>query len=492
VSEDAKATAGGSARPLDLDPPPEAMLSLLHEVCRRTVSFLASLPAQPSHSTEDRDSAASWVREACPEEGAPLHGLLEPLFGRIIPCSLNTAGPGYLAYVPGGGLYSAAVAEFLAAAVNRYAGVWAAAPGAVELETEVLRWLCEWMGFRPEAGALGVLTTGASLSALIAVVAAREKLLGDDIGRGTLYVSEEVHHTLPKAARVAGIRPENCRTVPVDDRFRLRVEALEAMVRDDRRRGLRPFFVCGSAGTVNTGAVDPLADIARLAQREDLWFHADGAYGALFRLVDDLRPLFAGIEEADSVALDPHKGLFLAYGTGALLVRKIEDLHRAFKTTAAYLPQMQEGSERVDFCDLSPELSRDWRGLRIWLPLKLHGLGAFRRALAEKRTLALEAYERLRREPDVEIAAPPELSLFAFRQRFPGAPRDEENRRNRSLLEQVNSARRVYLTGTEVRGKFYLRVCILHLRTHQDRVEEALETVLACLRAGREEPSATG
>jgi aromatic-L-amino-acid decarboxylase len=459
------------------------MAPLLEEVGRRTIEHLASLPEQPAQATENAAEVQALVREPLPEEGCSLDSILSLLFDKIIPCSLNTAGPGYLAYVPGGGLCSGAIAEFVAAAVNRYAGVWAAAPGAAEVETQALRWLARLLGF--PAGTLGVLTTGGSLSNLVAIVAAREKILGDELPRGTVYCSREAHYSVVKAARVAGVRRENLRSIPVDSRYRMRIEDLESQIRADRNRGLRPFLICGSAGTVNTGSVDPLADIARVAAREGMWFHIDGAYGGVFRMLPELEATLDGMEKADSLAVDPHKGLFLAYGTGALIVRDIGDLQRAYTETGAYLPAMQESSDRLDFFSLSPELSRDWRGLRLWLPFKLHGAAAFREALREKRELALKAWKTLAAEPDVEIAAPPELSLFAFRQRFPGRTLVEENRLNQDLLARINAPRRIMLTGTTLDGKFYIRVCILHLRTHRDRVEEGLQIILNALAAGR-------
>jgi aromatic-L-amino-acid decarboxylase len=319
------------------------------------------------------------------------------------------------------------------------------------------------------------------MSTLIALVAAREKYLGDNLLKGTVYYSGEAHHAVVKAARTAGIPARNLRPIQVDARFHLRIDLLEEAVRRDRKCGLIPFFVCGTAGTTNTGAIDPLAEIAEIAADNDLWFHVDGAYGAVFRLVPELQPLFKGMERADSLALDPHKGLFLPYGTGALLMQDMSNLRRAFSASAAYLPASQKNEEHLDFRELSPELSREWRGLRLWLPFKLHGMAAFRQALVEKRNLAVQAWQRLSLEPDVEIVAPPELSLFAFRQRFKGTCRKEENRRNRALLEHINGPRRIMITGTEINGCYFLRICILHLRTHETIVNEGLDLIVQAL-----------
>ncbi len=467
----------------DLDPPRPIKERLLREFSERTLEHLDTLSDQPAWSNEDGSEAAGWLDGPVPEQGRPLDEILDLLFDRVIPCSLNTAGPGYLAYVPGGGLYSAALAEFVAAVVNRYAGVWVAAPGAVELETRALRWLVELMGL-PES-ALGVFTTGGSMSNLLAVVAAREKLLGSEISDGVAYFSSEVHHSVIKAARIAGIAEDRIRLLPIDEDFRLQIPALEEAIAEDRRAGRRPFFVSGSAGTVNTGAVDSLRRIADVAEREGLWNHVDGAYGATFRLLPELHATLDGMERCDSLALDPHKGLFFPYGLGTLLVRQPADLTRAFHVSGSYLPQLQEGVTRFDFCEMSPELSRDWRGLRVWLPFMLHGVDAFRRALREKRELAVRAFETLSREEDVEIAAPPELSLFAFRQVFGDADLEETNRRNRKLLEEINRPARIYLTGTTLGGVFYLRICVLHLRTNRERVDEGLEIIRRALEERR-------
>jgi aromatic-L-amino-acid decarboxylase len=290
---------------------------------------------------------------------------------------------------------------------------------------------------------------------------------------------------MTKALRLAGIPSAAIRVVPVDHQCRLDPAALRRMIRQDRDAGHRPFLACASAGTVNTGAVDPLDTIADVCAEEEVWYHVDGAYGALFRLVPELASTLAGMERADSLVLDPHKGLFLPYGTGVLLVRDVAALERAHGDDAAYLPPKGDGEEHIDFCNLTPELSRDWRGLRLWLPFMLHGVAAFRDALRDKRRLALRAAEALAEQPDVVLAHAPELSLFAFRQSYPGLSRSEENARNRALLDRINEPRRVMLTSTEIDGTFWLRVCVLHLRTHQSRLDEALNIVRTELDRGR-------
>ena len=463
-----------------LDSSAKDLEAMLNATVPRLLRWFETLEDQPSHATECPPEHLAAFREPLPESGRPLEGLLDRLIDDVVPWSFNTAGPGYLAYVPGGGLPSTAVAELFAAITNRYAGVCAAAPVAVEIETQVLRWLCELMGM--PKGALGVMTTGGSLSNFIGAVAARHDRLGEDLTGACAYVSSEIHHCMTKALRLAGIPSAGIRTVPVDDQFRLDPSALRALILEDRAAGKRPFLVCASAGTVNTGAIDPLTEIADLCADEDLWFHVDGAYGALFRLVPELEAPLRGVERADSLVLDPHKGLFLPYGTGVLLVKDLWALRAAHDADAAYLPPLNEGEEQVDFCNLSPELSRDWRGIRLWLPFMLHGIQAFRDALREKHELAVHAAEAIAQEPGVVLAHPPRLSLFAFRQTFEGLSLEQENRRNEDLLERINHHRRAMLTSTEIDGTFWLRVCVLHLRTHRERVDEALRIVREELR----------
>jgi aromatic-L-amino-acid decarboxylase len=335
------------------------------------------------------------------------------------------------------------------------------------------------LGLPATAG--GLLTTGGSLANLIAVITARRERLPPDFLRGVVYASEEAHHSVRKAALLAGILPERVRAVPTDARFRLRVDALAETIARDRAEGLTPFLLVGSAGTTSTGAVDDLEALADLAAREEILLHVDAAYGGFFTLTERGRAALRGIDRAHSITIDPHKSLFLPYGTGCLLVRDREALRRAHAVPASYLPPMQDDADRVDFCELGPELSREARGLRVWLPLMMHGAGVFRAALDEKIDLARWAAEALRALPGVEIVAEPALSLLAFRTRLPGGSDAEVDARSRRLLSLVNQRQRVLLNGATVQGRFLIRMCVLSFRTHRDRVEAAIDDVRAAL-----------
>lgn len=458
--------------PYPLEPSGQEMRRLVAEAMDRIVPHVESLAEQPAQNVEGATEYALGLIESLPRHGVAYEQLLDHLFNDLVPRSFNAAGPGYLAYVPGGGLFHSAVADLIADAVNRYVGVCAAAPALAQIEANVVRWFCEIAGF--PAGSGGVLTSGGSLANFTAIVTARKALLGDDFQRAALYCSEQVHHSFQKAANLAGFPYANIREIATDGEFRIRPAALEEAIARDRAAGTTPFLVVGSAGTTGTGAVDDLTALAAIAKRNGMWFHVDGAYGAFFNLTERGRVALAGIELADSLILDPHKTLFLPFGTGAVLVRDAMALRRAHSLHAEYLPAMQSDTELVDFCEISPELSRDFRGLRVWLPLKMFGIDPFRQLLDEKLDLVRYAVDELRKIEGLEIVAEPQLTITAFRLVRPGRDPDEVNR---ALLERINAKKRVMLTPTIVDGRFVIRICIVSHRTHRDRVEMAVADI---------------
>ena len=456
-----------SIPPRPLEPEPAELEAQTRAVADLVLAHLRSLDRQPSFDLDGVEALRASFREPVPEAGQPLEGLLERLEAAIAK-SYNTAGPGYLAYIPGGGVYASALADFIATATNRYMGVTAAAPALAQIEETSVAWLCTLMGL--PAGSRGILTSGGSLSNFSALVTAREERLDEDFQDAAIYLSEETHHCVAKAARLAGFPRASLRTLPTDARFRLVPQALEAAIREDGTRGRRPFLVVVNVGTTNTGAVDPLPEIVGIARERGLWVHADAAYGGFFRLAPGGEALLRGIEDCDSITLDPHKGLFLPYGLGALLVRDGGALVRAHRGTASYVQDVaEEGS--LGFADLSPELSRDFRGLRLWLPLMLHGLSAFREQLGEKLALARWAYEMLRDDPRFEMLDEPQLSVVAFRLR---AAEADAERLGPELLRRVNARRRVFLSSTSIGGRYAMRICVLSFRTHADRVRDAV------------------
>ena len=449
------------------------MRAMADLVVARCVDHIASLPQQALYGVHDAEALCISMRESAPAAGTALPALLDELFERCIPQSFNTASPGYLAYIPGGGVYTAALADFIADTTNRYTGVWQAAPALLQLESNALNWLREWIGM--PAGTSGVFTTGGSMATFNAVLCAREQYLGAEIRRGVLYTSDQAHHCVHKSARLAGIMPDRVRSIPCDSHYHMPLGKLRDAIAADRAVGLTPFMVVSSAGTTNTGAVDPLDAIADLCAADDLWHHVDGAYGAFFQLCDDTRTVLRGIERADSLTLDPHKGMFMPYGTGALLVRDGARLRAAHEATADYLPDMPSPAEFYDPSQHGPDLSRGFPGLRMWMTMKIYGTDTFRAAIAEKRALALDAAARVSQLPHVVMDAPPELSLFPFHLTWPGATRAQEDNATRALMDNVSKRGRVMISGAVAGGRYVGRVCVLSFRTHAAQIDALVE-----------------
>jgi len=474
----------------------EHWLAVLSELALDETEALAEGPAVGSLGRAGLDIADAVSQ---PIAEGPLQGGVErvaDLLQQAARASVIPPGPGYFAYVPGTGLFASALADLVSGSLNRFTGLSAAAPAFCRLEADVIDWLAKECGYGADSG--GVLLSGSSLANLGAVITAREEHLGGDgdYRRAVAYASGQAHHCVEKALRLAGLPPHGVRRIAVDSEYRLDVDDLAATVQRDRDSGLIPFLVVASAGTTNTGALDPLPGIADVCERENLWFHIDGAYGGAFVLCDEGRRRLVGMERADSIALDPHKGLFLPFGTGCLLARSGAKLRAAHSADAHYLQDfdaLDRSREAPSPTMYGPELSRSYRGLRLWLPLMLHGAAAFRDALAEKLELARRFHEGLLElisaGADLECVAPPHLSTVAFRlTRRKDEPLAAWNARNAALNDRINARGRVYLSSTalpvEDGEAFTLRVCVLGARTHAKHVDRALDDLRAALDAG--------
>lgn len=385
-----------------------------------------------------------------------------------------TTSPRFMAYIPGGGLFHSGLGDLLAAVSNKYSGFASASPGAVRIENACTDWLASVVGY-PE-GAGGTLTSGGSIANLTAIVAAREARDAD--GGGAIYKTKFVHYCVDKALHIAGRGRAPKREIATDADCRMDVAALAAAMEEDIRDGVRPWLVVASAGTVDTGAIDPLPEIAALCRRYGAWLHVDGAYGGLFALCDEGRARLAGIEQADSIALDPHKALFLPYGTGAALVRDRRHLLDAFSATGAYIQPLGVSEVGPSPADLSPELTRHFRALRLWLPLQIAGIDAFRAAQAEKLALARYFHARLSEIDGFDPGPPPQLSVVAFRY-------GDDDALNERLIKHLQDEGRVMLSGTRIDGRFLIRCAILSFRTHVEHVDQAIEAIVAGVAACR-------
>jgi aromatic-L-amino-acid decarboxylase len=351
-----------------------------------------------------------------------------------------------------------------------------AGPGAAALEGALVRWMCDLVGYPPSAA--GDLTSGGSVATLSAVVTARDAhgIGPAQIETACIYLTAQAHHCVGRALHIAGLDQAQRRVVPMDRRSRMDVAALQRMVREDRDNGLQPWLVVASAGTTDTGAIDPIEPIAAIARDEGLWFHLDAAYGGFFVLCDPTRDRLQGMAQANSIVMDPHKGLGIPYGSGAVLVREGRLLAESHRYYADYMQDAMrpERDERGPYspADYSLELTRAFRGPRLWFPLRLFGLGAFRAALAEKVWLARYFYSELNRKEHWETGPEPDLSIVTFRYLPTAGDADAFNRR---LLEAVHRDGRVFITSTLVDGVFTLRLAVLNFRTHLEQVDYLLE-----------------
>ena len=402
------------------------------------------------------------------EEGREPDQVLDYVRACIDAPGFATTSPRFMAYIPGGALPYSAFGDLLAAASNKYSGFASASPGAVRIENACAAWLANVIGY--PSGASGTLTSGGSTANLTAVVAAREAK--DPEGGGAVYVTRFAHYCIDKALHIAGRGRSPRRVIATDDAYRMSVEALEQALEEDKRNGVRPWLVVASAGTVDTGAIDPLPEIAELCRRHSAWFHVDGAYGGLFALCDRVR--LRGIEQADSVALDPHKTLFLPYGTGAALVRDGKLLQEAFSASADYIRPLGESEVGPSPADLSPELTRHFRAMRLWLPLQIAGVAAFRAAQAEKLALARYFRARLSQIDGWDAGPSPDLSVVAFRYLPKSGDVDDFNER---LLRHIQQEGRIMLSGTRIDGSFRLRCAILSFRTHIEHIDDAIDAL---------------
>jgi aromatic-L-amino-acid decarboxylase len=452
-----------------LEPDQEERRVLGEKVLGHALGYLESIP----DALTNNDWEGVFAQRLDPEfteEGRDADALLS-YFGQCVnEPGFTTTSPRFMAYIPGGGLFHSALGDFLAAVSNKYSGFASASPGAVRLENACASWLGEVIGY-PKTSA-GTLTSGGSLANLTAIVAAREAR--DPDGGGAVYMSRFAHYCVDKALHIAGRGRAPRRLIETDDRCRMSVEALAAAIERDVADGIRPWLVVASAGTIDTGSVDPLPAIAEICRRHDVWFHVDGAYGGLFALCEEGREKVRGIELADSVALDPHKTLFLPYGTGAALVRDGDQLRKAFSASAEYIRPLGESEVGPSPAELSPELTRHFRALRLWLPLQMAGVAAFRAAQREKLLLAQYFHALLSQLQDFDAGPPPDLSVVAFRYIPEGQDPDAASERLLQILQQEG---RVMLSGTRIDGKFFIRCAILSFRSHAEHVDEAIDAI---------------
>lgn len=449
-----------------LDPEEEQRLAIWKQTVDYANEFINALAHAPGFARGSFEKLSSMPIE---ERGKPIESLLEVLQCEVDAAGINSASGRHMGFIPGGGLWASALADMLGDITNKYSGIAFSGPGSVKLEAQVLRWLTGVVGY--PAGAFGNLTSGGSIANLLAVKAARDArgINSTNVRQAVIYFGAQTHHSVYKALNTTGLYEAQLRKISLTDSFRINLAELEAQMARDVAAGLVPFMVIGSAGTTDTGAVDPLDELADLCARYGAWFHVDAAYGGFFMLLEEMKAVLKGLERSDSVVLDPHKTLFLPFGSGAVLLKDGNALLASNSSRASYLVDTHGGDD-ISPADTGIELTRPPRGLRMWLPLQLHGVAPFKACLQEKVLLIRYFYEGIR-ALGFETGPYPDLTVVIFR--HPG----EGNAVNQQLVEAIHADGRVFLSSTVINDVVWLRCAVVSHRTHLDEVDLALQMI---------------
>jgi aromatic-L-amino-acid decarboxylase len=444
-----------------------------------TVDALVARLADPQTDPVLRRADAATMRARLggppPDEAGDYHDVLARVLGDVLPNAARTDHPGYLAFVPSFTTWPAALAELTAAAANLYCGAWLESAGAAQVELEVIGWFAGWLGL--PAGTAGVLVTGGSAANLTALLVARDAA-GGPSPDSVVYVSDQAHSSVARTARAMGLRPDQVRVLPTDDRWRLRPETVAAAVRADRATGRVPFAVCASAGSTNTGAVDPLDGLADVCAAERLWLHVDAAYGGFAALTGKGRAALTGISRADSVTLDPHKWLYQPMECGCVLIRDGARLERTFAIHPDYLDGDATGGDgEVNFADRGLQLSRGFRALKVWVSVQTFGLAAFRACIQRNLDLAEYAETLIRDQPGLTLMAPAELGIVCFRREWPGLDSDQAERAGLVLVAELERSGVALVSTTRLAGRPAIRLCILNPTTSAEHVRRVIEHI---------------
>ncbi len=458
--------------PLEVDP--ETMRLLGYQVVDWLVDRTGGRRDEPVLRQASSADMARRVPDAVPASGRDFGDILRHLSEDVLPFRSRIDHPRYLAYVPGEGTWPGALGDLIASSYNIDVGNWMESAGPSRLESVVLGWFADWIGYPADSS--GVLVSGGSAANLTAMACAREALVGAMSGELVAYVSEQGHSSLARAARVLGFGPQQVRVLPVDEQFRMRTDALEAAITADLAAGRRPLVVLAVAGTTNTGAVDDLPELARVCGQYGVWLHVDGAYGAFAALTERGREALTGLELADSVTLDPHKWLYQPFECGALLVRRGHLLKDAFEIHPSYLQDTTARDGAVNFAERGLQLTRMSRAIKLWVSLQYFGVDAFAAAIDRTMDLAEYAQRVIEAAPDLELLAPANLGIVGFR-RHPAGRDDEADleRANTTLVAALAESGEGLVSSTRLSGRYAVRLCVLNHSTTTSDVDRVLD-----------------
>ncbi|MBT5401923.1 MAG: aminotransferase class I/II-fold pyridoxal phosphate-dependent enzyme [Crocinitomicaceae bacterium] len=445
----------------------------IQDYCER---FIQSLPSRDGFIAS-HNQAENFYNYPITDDGYPLDEIIRVFEQSVDQPGLNAASGRHLGYVPGGGVPTAAAGDYLAAITNKYSGIFFAGPGAVRIENQMIQLCAKAIGYTGNYG--GNLASGGSIANLIAITAGRDAhgIMGRNYHKTVIYGSKHMHHCIDKSIRITGLKECVYRNIELDGNYKIDTNKLADQIEQDVKNGLSPFLVIASAGTTNCGVIDPLDRIADICDKHELWFHVDGAYGGLFCLLEEEKFKFKGIERADSVVIDPHKSLFLPYGLGIAIVKNVNHLLKSQFYEADYMQDAIENRNELSPAELSPELTKHFRGLRMWLPLQIHGLKPFKSALREKILLTKYFREALVAIPNIRIVNEPELTIFAYRYENNSFSKQRNNQINKKLTEEIHKEGKVFLSSTNIDDEICLRIAILSFRTHIYEIELALNEI---------------
>ncbi|MCK8522386.1 aspartate aminotransferase family protein [Aquimarina sp. D1M17] len=423
-----------------------------------------------------RKEMDALLAEQIPHLPSDANEVLDFVMEQIIPHSNIVSHPKSFSFVPGPSNYISAMADTIATGFNIFSGGWAASPAAAELEIVTMNWLLEIFGF-PEKDGGGIFTSGGSMANLTALVTARRIKCGDDFSKATIYLSDQAHSSNIKAIKVIGFKKEQIRIIPTDLEFKISLNKLKNIIARDRLEGLQPFCIIASAGTTNTGTVDPLDEIATICAQENLWFHIDGAYGGAAILSNSGKKLLKGIERADSLTVDPHKWFYQPYEMGCLLVKNHNWLSSTFTEKPEYLRDIEGNESEINFYDHGIQLTRRFRALKFYMSLKTFGLESFKSAIAYNIDLTEQTESILRKSSLWEIVSPATLAIINFRYNPIGENLSEKelDQINQNISQKIIASQEALLVTTVLQNQVVLRMCLINPRTTIKHIQDTLQ-----------------
>ncbi len=468
-------------RDVSLDLDPAAMRRAAYQAADYLVERISSVRTRSLGQELRREETESLLRESLPENPGKLTDILERFARDIAPNTISLDHPRFFAFIPSAPNFASILADFLVAGTNIFAGTWLESSGPSQIELIVIDWFKQMLGLPPESA--GVLVSGGSVANLTALAVARRAIADDHIEKSIVYLTDQTHASVERGLRLLGIPQEKLRRIPTDSQYRMIPAVLSGQILEDRGRGLQPLAVVANAGATSTGSVDPLEVVAQICRENSLWLHVDAAYGGFAALTDRGRLMLKGIEQADSLVLDPHKWLYCPFEAGCVIVRKGHLMRETFRILPEYMQDVEREDREVNFCDYGPQLTRSFRALKVWMGIKTFGAARFREVIDQCLDLAQYAALLLQRSPHFQVVTPPSLGIFTFRYIPEQLPEDAEerekrlNRINEALMSRIISSRQLMLSSTRLGPQYVLRFCVLNHRVRKQDIRESCKMI---------------